>query len=258
MKRNIFIAVLGMFVLTVQAQWVGSLEDLKVVLGKQESGLVEGYGKELGVLLNGMKKKGDLDGYLVVDTEKKRLEKEKTVPTVSAAKSAYYGAVVNYVKTRLTMLKKYDIALDTFIKVELMSDRIDSAKAGRDEKSRLAFDLTDMENQLPKEVVKVAETNAVKAVEGMSDIRRKKIEVALIGKWNIINSSGYRGVWDFRKDGTVMPSVGSSSGSWTIENSRVFIKWSDKWWDSFYFPISKSVRGDSSGSRGVVRATKLE
>ena len=211
MKRNIFIAVLGMFVLTVQAQWVGSLEDLKVVLGKQESGLVEGYGKELGVLLNGMKKKGDLDGYLVVDTEKKRLEKEKTVPTVSAAKSAYYGAVVNYVKTRLTMLKKYDIALDTFIKVELMSDRIDSAKAGRDEKSRLAFDLTDMENQLPKEVVKVAETNAVKAVEKIHSV----VGVWKAGEMHIFKADGsfevrktlsgpilipYSGKWWFTND----------------------------------------------------------
>ena len=165
MKKTILAVIVGLTCMSVLAQ-ISSLEGLRQALAAQEANLVEGYGLALDGLLDGLKKKGDLDGYIVVDTEKKRFNKEKSVLSVVVAKGVYSGVVVNYAKARLALLKKYDIALDNFIKAELMADRVENAKAGKEEKEKITFDIVDLESQLPKkEVAKVAETNVVKVVE---------------------------------------------------------------------------------------------
>jgi len=133
------------------AQQTNSLTSIRQVLQKQEQTLLTGYGKSLDSVMSDLKKKGDLDAYLVVETEKKRFEVEKTVPT--DAKDIFKILIGGYHKARVKLLKQYIVALDNYIKVEMRAGRIDGAKEGKVEKDRFAFELADLESNLPKELL---------------------------------------------------------------------------------------------------------
>ena len=70
-----------------EAQQTNSLAAVQQSFQKQELPFLEIYGKDLAVLMGNLKKQGNLDGYLIVEAEKKRFDGERTVPSPSDSES---------------------------------------------------------------------------------------------------------------------------------------------------------------------------
>ena len=119
MRASTFtIAVVAMLVTAGQvvAQQSNQLDVLKQSYEKQEQAALVQYGKALDGVMADLKKKGDLDNVLLLQSEEKRFEGEKTVPTPKDAKDAFRPAVESYHKAMATLLGKYVSALDGLIK----------------------------------------------------------------------------------------------------------------------------------------------
>jgi hypothetical protein len=65
------------------------------------------YGKDLDVTILALKQKGDLDTFLVFDTEKKRFDTERTVPDPADIFDAFRPTVETYHKSTVSLLKKW-------------------------------------------------------------------------------------------------------------------------------------------------------
>ena len=166
MKMAVVGAVLMGFVGFSVAQVTNSV-DLALLVAKkqgQEQALPEGYAKLLSLAMTNLMQKGDLDSYVVVEAEKKRLEAEKTVPMPAEAKDAFKAAAWACCKARVAMLRGYVAALDGLVKAETKAGRIDVAKDAKMEKDKAAFELADLESKIPVEqvVADSGKTNAVK------------------------------------------------------------------------------------------------
>ena len=133
------------------------------------------YGKDLEATLDALKQRGDLETYLVVDTERKRLKAEgkvpeatNSVPALAAAVHQYRTAValagVDRNRQTVGLLRKYVAALDGLVARLMQADKIEAAKDVKVERDRAAFELADLESKMPQGVKPafVAATPAVK------------------------------------------------------------------------------------------------
>lgn len=132
-----------------QASTNDDLFKLLVRKGEQETALLNNYGKALDSAMADLKKKGDLDTYLVFETEKKRFDEQKNVPPPADIKDAFKVPAGEYYKARLALLKKHIIELDNFIKAEMLADRMESAKSAKTEKDKAAQEVADLESIVP-------------------------------------------------------------------------------------------------------------
>lgn len=172
MKRMI-VAVLVLVAGVVCAEPTNGLDVLvksyAVAEAKLNVAISDAYRKVLADALADAKKKGDLDGYGLVDAERKRFEAEKSVPATNALPNAYAGRVPGMLNEGLVrkvdLLKKYVVALDVLLKKEMGADRMDAAKAVKDERSRVEFLLADAEMKLPKVEEKPKEDEAKDGVK---------------------------------------------------------------------------------------------
>lgn len=126
---------------------------------QQKSEALGQYGRALSAVVDDLKKKGDLDGYLLAQTELKRFGEEKKAPEPGTAPAALAQAVADY-QAKLTLitlddaaqtaklLKQYITALDGLIKKAMMQDNIDEAKTVKEEKDKAALVLADLEATL--------------------------------------------------------------------------------------------------------------
>jgi len=166
MKRLVFCAI--NVVLLTFAQEV-TLESYQKTYIQKQSALVEQYGRDLEVALVAAKKKGDFDNYLILESEKKRFDLEKTVPQPAAAKKPYQDATLSYRQSLVKLQEHYIKALDNFIKKSLMSSRIEDAKAGKavkDEAVALLATLAETQVEQPKKPLPEPKTS-----EEKTDIR---------------------------------------------------------------------------------------
>ena len=147
------IALAWVLVMTITA--TGSAEntnELTVLRGaqeKQQQSVLGQYGKALDTIMADLKKKGDLDGVLVLQTEQKRFAEEKTVPAPQDAKDSFRAATEAYCQSIVASLGQYTKALDGLTKKEVAADRIEEAKVIRAEKDKVDFMLADMRTKLP-------------------------------------------------------------------------------------------------------------
>ena len=183
------------------AQPSNSLESFKQSLQKQEQTLLEGYGKALDSMMADLKKNGDIDKYLVVETEKKRFETDKTVPFPSNAKDAFKGVLGNYSRSRVVLLKQYIGNLDNLVKAEMNADRMEEAKQAKAEKDKYAFELATLETNLPDVASQKEKLKATDKKE--ADM---KIEVTpLVGRWSYThNRGGFSAQVEVCEDGMVI------------------------------------------------------
>ena len=141
-----------------------SYEQARLEIGaacvRREKECVKQYGKAVEALLDAMRKKGDLDGYRVVEAEKKRFSAEGTVPdaedaapVLPTAVQAYHKAVadVNSGKERETagLLCKYAAALDGLIKQLTRENKIEDALAAKAEREKVQEELANLQANLP-------------------------------------------------------------------------------------------------------------
>ena len=106
-RRLVIAALISAFLLAPGRETAGqtnALESLKssrdmarLEIGatcvQREKDALKQYGKALDTLLAALKQKGDLDAYLVVETERKRLSAEGTVPADKDSVPALADAV---------------------------------------------------------------------------------------------------------------------------------------------------------------------
>jgi hypothetical protein len=129
---------------------------------KLKAEALENYSRTLDTLMDGLKKKGDLDTFLVVQTEQKRFKEEKTVPAVGTSPDILAGPAADYrEKTDLVtlndnlqtikLLKQYIAALDGLIKKSMMQDKIAEAKDIKEEKDRAELVLADLASKIPED-----------------------------------------------------------------------------------------------------------
>jgi len=144
------IVVMAMVIaVTARAQKTNALDTLRQSMEMQQLAGLTQYGKALDSILAEMKAKGDLDNYLVIQTEQKRFEAEKSVPQPTDAPESFRSASKAYYKKRVALLEHYVKALDQLIKKEVMASRIDEAKAAKAEKDQVSVLLADMQSTIP-------------------------------------------------------------------------------------------------------------
>lgn len=146
-------AILLLAVSIVHAQDF-TLEAYKKMYEQKQQALVAQYGKDLEAGLLDLKKKGDLDNYLLLEAEKKRFDAEKSVKEVSDAKEAYRSAVVLYGQSLALLQEQYVKALDEYVKKTLIANRIDEAKAAKAVKDEMMAALGALKETLPAQPVK--------------------------------------------------------------------------------------------------------
>ena len=108
------------------------------------------YSNSLVVLAGQLKKAGDLDNYLLVRAEQKRLVGDPSV--AAGATNACRGiseaaqGVLGDQNGRLaTLLRAYVAALGDLVKTFMQADRIDDAKAAKDLMTAAQFELAELE-----------------------------------------------------------------------------------------------------------------
>jgi hypothetical protein len=139
--------------MVVQAQ-EATLENYQMTFAQKQKALVEQYGKDLDSALVLAKKKGDFDNYLILESEKKRFDLEKTVAQPSQTKTPYENASLNYRQSLIKLYEHYIKALDDFVKKSLMASRIEDAKAGKIVKDETSEALASLTGHQPVQLVK--------------------------------------------------------------------------------------------------------
>lgn len=133
------------------AQQTKGLEDYRKALQQQQQGLLAQYGKDLETTMVALKQKGDLDTYLVFDTEKKRFDTEQTVSDPADVFDAFRPTVETYHKSTIALLKKYVTALDGLLQKLMMANRIEDAKEVKKEKENAISQISLIEAKFPKQ-----------------------------------------------------------------------------------------------------------
>lgn len=116
---------------------------------KQEQAILAKYGTTLATRMADLKKKGDLDGFLLLQAEEKRFQEEKRVAAPKEANEAFRPLAEAHFQEITTLLEKYIKALDGLIKSETAADRIESAKAVKAEKDKAVSILADIQKKSP-------------------------------------------------------------------------------------------------------------
>jgi hypothetical protein len=157
---NTMIAVMVLAIAaTATAQQTNRADSLHQSYERKEQSALAQYGRDLDTVMADMKKKGDLDGVIVLQAEVERFKEERAVPVPSGAKDSVRPAAEAYYRTMVTLLQQYVAALDALVKEEVTADRIEEAKVVRLEKDKMAFMLADMQTKLPvHEVVAAPKT----------------------------------------------------------------------------------------------------
>jgi hypothetical protein len=131
-----------------------SLDSFKRTYEQKQQALVAQYGKDLDAGLLDLKKKGDLDNYLLVDAEKKRFDAEKAPPALSAAKDPFRSLTVAYCQSLVNLQEQYIKALEEYVKKSLIANKIDEAKAAKAAKDEVAVALAGLKENFPAQPLK--------------------------------------------------------------------------------------------------------
>jgi len=224
MKRMLVVAVMVMTALTAVAEQTNGLEVLMksyVAAEAKLAGVVaDAYRTVLADALVDAKKNGDLDGYGLVDAENKRFDNEKTLPATNLLPEVHAGRVSGIsnegLVRKVELLRKYVAALDGLLKQEMKADRMDAAKAVKDEKVRAEFLLAEAETKLPK------------VADKPTKIEKQEVDKpSIVGTWDVVYANTARRVYEFMDGGIVVVSgtgLGNGvKGSWKQQMKGVVV-----------------------------------
>jgi hypothetical protein len=152
--KNIILVI--MLIVTVSNAQDYSLDSFKRTYEQKQQALFVQYGKDLDAGLLDLKKKGDLDNYLLLDAEKKRFDTEKTAPALSESKEPYRSALLVYCQSLANLQEQYIKALDETVKKSLIANKIDEAKAAKAAKDEVVVALAGLKEKLPAQPLKPA------------------------------------------------------------------------------------------------------
>jgi len=160
--RLIIRIMMMMFVATAMGQQKSILETMRQAYQTKEQALLSQYKKGLDTALDDLKKKGDFDNFLLVEAEKKRFEKEMTVPTPTTIKDSFRSVTFDHYRAKASLQEQYSKALDGLIKKEVQAGRIEEAKALREEKDKVSTSLSELQAILPVPTEELVEKTKTK------------------------------------------------------------------------------------------------
>jgi len=134
----------------VAAQQTNELDFTRWMFTKQKQLFTRVYGSSLESQMSSLKRMGDTKTYLVVEAEKKRFDREQTVPAPANAKNAFKQEATKYYVAMAALLRKYVAALDGIVKRLMAQGKIDEANVAKIEKDKAEFMLADIETKLPE------------------------------------------------------------------------------------------------------------
>jgi hypothetical protein len=147
---------------SLKASLNGARAAISESVAQRQSAALKGYAAALDALMEGLKKKGALDAYLVVAAEKKRFASDATVPAPGGGDPAFESAVQAYHRAvaaakedgerqAAALLGQYKAALDGLIKQLVREGKIADAVVVKTERDKVDFELADTESKLPGE-----------------------------------------------------------------------------------------------------------
>ncbi len=142
---------------TYKSTYEKKLAEIVLSHGVSISASSKKYAESLQLLLDKVKREGDLGQYTAVMDEIRRFRKEKaipdkvsTVPSIQTAQSHYAKQTSRHSDDKarkvITLAKQYDQALDRLQKELVVSGNIDMAKATQQERTRVKASQTYLES----------------------------------------------------------------------------------------------------------------
>ena len=154
---RLVISVMMMLVATAMGQQKSTLEMMQQAYQTKQQSLLSQYTQGLDTTLDELKKKGDLDNFLIVEAEKKRFEKEMIVPTPPKAKDSFRPVTLVHYRALASLQEQYIKALDGLIKKEVIAGRIEEAKVLRAEKDKVSTSFSELQAIVPASTEAVVE-----------------------------------------------------------------------------------------------------
>ena len=200
--------------------------------GQQTTNVFAAYRQSVDALRLALKEQGDLDGCIVLDAEKQRVAAESTVNTNSVP--ALAGVVAQYRKTlldatgardraRVNLQRQYVGRLTALMQNDTRADRLDDARAVRDELQTAKTDLVFLEADAPEASTKPPDVQ-VPAQSSPADDFAKTFPGTWKFTWRNMGRSGMDTVI-FSADGTTSCLKDGSLGRWEIKERQCLVRW---------------------------------
>ena len=203
---------------------------------QQKTNALAVYRKSVEALMITVKKQGDLDSYLVLEAEKKRLAVESTintndVPALESLVAQYQKnlqeAASVHSKAMTALLRQYVERLTTLMQNYTRTDRLDDAKIVRDELQVAKTELAFLEADAPAESTKSppAGPSATTPARPTDELARN-----IPGTWTFTWRNAGRSGTDtviLSPDGAASCPKDKVTGTWELKDRQCTIHWPD-------------------------------
>lgn len=132
----------------LKAKYEASIQQVVKDGERQKLEAVSNYGAGLETLVKTLKLKGDLDNYLQAETEKKRFDKNRTVPSdssvdgisrlITAYKDRNWTIDADCLKKATVQQRLYISQIDALIKGLMQADKMEEARDAKAERDRVS------------------------------------------------------------------------------------------------------------------------
>lgn len=209
-------------------------EDLRIDTAQeqQKTNAFAVYRKAVDALMVTVKKQGNLDSYLVLETEKKRLASENTIntnevpvlaPLVAQYQKNLQDATSAHDKDMATLLRLYVGRLTSLMQKYTRANRLDDAKLVRDELQEAKTELTFLEADAPAEAAQPPPATPATRPPAADD-PAKAIPGTWAFTWRDFNRSGTDTIV-FEADGTASNQKDGTTGTWELKERQCLIHW---------------------------------
>lgn len=201
---------------------------------QQKANAVAVYRQSVDTLMVDVKQKGELDDYLALTAEKKRVAAEGTVKTNAAP--ALSGLVAQYQKTlqdaagardkaNVNLQRLFVAHLTTLMQNDTRADRLDDARAVKDELQVAKTDLTFLEADAPEEPAKPPSAKPQAAASTPeADDAAKSVPGTWAFTWRNMGRSGTDTIV-LDADGTASCPKDGLAGRWEVKERQCTIHW---------------------------------
>lgn len=226
---------------TLRTGYAAEKTRINTAYEQQKNNAFAAYRQSVATQMAAAKKDGDLDRYLALEAEKKRLESERTSNTndspaletlMAQYQKALQAATSARDKASVTLLRQYVDRLTALMQNFTRMDRLDDAKAVRDEMREARSELTFLEADMPSGTVATPNppTQPPSPTASTPPSAADNLAKSIAGTWKITwrdLSREYFEVLIFDEDGTFVnqknPYSRQDGGRWEVKNRQWFI-----------------------------------
>ncbi|MEI6211885.1 MAG: hypothetical protein WCR06_09710 [bacterium] len=218
---------------------------ISVTHEQQKTNALAVYRQAIASQMVAAKKNGDLERYLVLETEKKRMETQDKIsaddvpelePHVAQCQKSLQAATSARDKAIMTALRQYVDRLTTLMQNYTRTDRLEDAKIVRDEMREARSELTFLEADTPKAAPVPTPSGQPSATPPQPPASAADdIAKSLAGTWKITWRDMSRESFEtlvFDEDGTFCnqknPYSKQDGGKWEVKGRQWLIHMADK------------------------------